>query len=42
MNIEIEERVLEVDVEKTIANVGKLAKNGMFETNKEIIRIMTQ
>jgi L-cysteine desulfidase len=29
-------------VEKTIANVGKLAKDGMFETNREIIRIMTQ
>lgn len=29
-------------VEKTIANVGKLAKYGMFETNREIIRIMTE
>lgn len=29
-------------VEKTIENVGKLAKYGMFETNREIIRIMTQ
>jgi len=29
-------------VENTIRNVGKLARDGMSETDKEIIRIMLQ
>ena len=28
------------DVENTIKNVGRLARHGMSETDKEIIRIM--
>ena len=29
-------------VENTITNVGRLGKDGMRETDKEIIRIMTE
>ena len=29
-------------VEKTIANVGRLGKEGMRETNEEIIKIMVE
>jgi L-cysteine desulfidase len=29
-------------VENTLKNIGKLARNGMGETDKEIIRIMLQ
>ena len=29
-------------IEKTISNVGRLGKDGMRETNQEIIRMMTE
>lgn len=29
-------------VEKTIANVGRLAKQGMYQTDKTILQIMTE
>ena len=32
--------ILECDVENTIHNVGDLARNGMKETDEEIIRLM--
>ena len=30
------------DVEATIKSIGKMAKNGMVETDKEILRIMLE
>ncbi len=33
--------IVGVDVEETIGNVGRLASEGMYDTNKEIIGIMT-
>lgn len=33
--------ILGEDIEKTIENVGRVARDGMRETNQEIIRIMT-
>lgn len=33
--------IISKGVEKTIGNVGRLGKDGMKETDKEIIRIMT-
>lgn len=29
------------DVEETIANVGRLAKQGMYQTDRTILQIMT-
>ena len=34
--------IVKKGVENTIANVGKLARNGMRETDKEIIRLMLE
>ncbi len=36
------EGLVATDVEKTIANVGRIGRDGMLETNREILRIMTQ
>ena len=38
----VNDGIVKKGVEATICNVGKLAKEGMKETNKEIIRIMIE
>ena len=34
------EGIVKKGIEKTISNVGKLGKDGMAETDKEILRLM--